>query len=91
MADDIVTMQQDAVRRVHEMRAKARSNLSEEPILPKEPKPEPKPSLLGGGSKMPLLSFIKDKEQIFLLLLIVLLLGEDCDQTLLLALLYICL
>ena len=90
MADDIVTMQQDAVRRVHEMRAKARSNLSEEPIHTNHKEPEP--SLLGNsGSKMPLLSFIKDKEQLFLLLLIVLLMGEDCDQTLLLALLYICL
>jgi len=100
-------MQQDAVRRVNEMRARARANLSDEPkkdvrndqhIPQKENtlhKEKTKSIFAKKGNPLfskenPLFSFIKDNEQLLVLLLIVMLMGEDCDEGLLIALLYIC-
>lgn len=115
MNEDIYTMQQDALRRVNEMRARARANLAPEPTASQrsandgdlhknrkkeynekqapehEPKEHNKEGFAKGLKNFPLLSFIKDNEQLLILLLIVVLAGEDCDEGLLLALLYICL
>jgi len=95
--EDIYTLQQDALRRVNEMRSRARANLASEPKRENKPPDKSKkeaPLPLDESKKLkgfPLFSFIKDQEQLLVLLLVVLLIGEDFDEGLVLALLYICL
>ena len=89
MDDNMLRMQQEAVERVRQMQERAR-RFVEEPQRPAESRPTPAamPAESRGVSSL-LSGFGDDKEQLFLLMLAVLLVKNDAPIELVLALLYI--
>ena len=98
---DTLSMQEEAVRRVRDMQDIARRKVEEsnQLVTCRRPEHEPKtksgapPVFFTGKAPNPfgdlLGKFTKNKDQLLILLLLIVLLNEDCDETLLLALLYI--
>lgn len=101
--DDIGRMQQEAVRRVRDMQQRAknmsasRANRQNQPAHQEEPTPMPETSEFElpkqvSVEKKPndiLEGFFKDKEKSLILLLLVLLSGEEDNSGIMLALLYL--
>ncbi|HIZ20557.1 MAG TPA: hypothetical protein H9674_06830 [Firmicutes bacterium] len=98
MDDNMLRMQQEAAERVRQMQERARRFVNEEPPAPApmdipcppEPSPKGKEELAPPPRRGSLLSnFGKDREQLFLLMLAVLLVKNDAPIELVLALLYL--
>ncbi|MEG1426119.1 MAG: hypothetical protein RSC76_00380 [Oscillospiraceae bacterium] len=91
MAEEILTMQQEAVRRAKEMHSRARP-------FPAQPQPEPKKEIPKNPPPAPTAkdespdlfeSFFKDKEKMLILALLVILSQEECDNGLLFSLMFL--
>ena len=98
MDDNMLRMQQEAAERVRQMQERARRFVNEEPPAPApmdipcppEPSPKEKEELAPPPRRGSLLAnFGKDREQLFLLMLAVLLVKNDAPVELVLALLYL--
>lgn len=94
--NDIMRMQQDAVRRVREMQRRAKEKLNQTPTVSsgtpypqvsREQTSPPANTQKGNASILDKLGL--DREKALLLLLIILLLNEGADQKLILALCYL--
>ncbi|HJD24520.1 MAG TPA: hypothetical protein H9694_10330 [Firmicutes bacterium] len=96
MDDNMLRMQQEAAERVRQMQERARRFVKEEPPAPMDIPCPPEPSPKGKEELSPpprrgslLANFGKDREQLFLLMLAVLLVKNDAPIELVLALLYL--
>lgn len=92
--NDVIRMQQDAVRRVREMQRRANEKLQQSgaaappaSVPAQQHTPSPPPAPKASASVLDKLGL--DPEKALLLLLIVLLLNEGADQKLILALCYL--
>ena len=92
-------MQEEAVKRAEEMQNRAKAHINRQPEQPPPPMPQ-KENLTGNMPKMPpekpkeetggiFETLMKDKERTLILSLILLLMDEQTDNSLILALLYL--
>lgn len=90
---ELLAMQREAEQRVYEMQRRARKTLEydDEPLPPepKETEETPLPKEKAGGIEGLIELLGKDNERSLILLLLVVLINEDADNELILALLYL--
>lgn len=86
---DYKTMQQEAIKKALDMQNRSQPKISQN--IPKEPEVvKEEPPVLQESKKTDIFELLfKDSEKTLILILILLLLSEECDVSLLLALIYL--